>query len=313
LKLSVQVNQVQNVGLLFFLQKGTIDVIRVKTALITAALLFCSLALSAQAATAQVAAPAPTPPRVPARVTEAVVDATIRDDPAVDKMLEVYSPKVRALDVVIGKLKGELRKAGIGAGSLGNFVTDGIRQEASRKLGKPVDLAVTNGGGLRKAVISEGDIRVRDVFELLPFENALVAVDLTGAQVLDLLRVAVSHRDAQAGARIKYGTGADKQPEMETVRLLVNGQEKEIDPAQIYTVVSIDYLMNRRSTKPSATEGDYSILRAGKNINPIGLTIRDAMIDYVKAETAAGREIRPNLDGRFVVDKSSSDTPEPPQ
>jgi len=288
-------------------------VIRVKTALITAALLFCSLALSAQAATAQVAAPAPTPPRVPARVTEAVVDATIRDDPAVDKMLEVYSPKVRALDVVIGKLKGELRKAGIGAGSLGNFVTDGIRQEASRKLGKPVDLAVTNGGGLRKAVISEGDIRVRDVFELLPFENALVAVDLTGAQVLDLLRVAVSHRDAQAGARIKYGTGADKQPEMETVRLLVNGQEKEIDPAQIYTVVSIDYLMNRRSTKPSATEGDYSILRAGKNINPIGLTIRDAMIDYVKAETAAGREIRPNLDGRFVVDKSSSDTPEPPQ
>jgi len=100
---------------------------------------------------------------------------------------------------------------------------------------------------------------------------------------------------------------------METVRLLVNGQEKEIDPAQIYTVVSIDYLMNRRSTKPSATEGDYSILRAGKNINPIGLTIRDAMIDYVKAETAAGREIRPNLDGRFVVDKSSSDTPEPPQ
>lgn len=287
--------------------------IRVKTALITAALLFCSLALSGQLASAQVAvrpAPAPT---VPARVTETVVDATIPDDPAVDKLLEVYAPKVRALDVVIGKLKGELRKPGVGSGSLGNFVTDGIRQQASRKLGKPVDLAVTNGGGLRKAVIQEGDLRVRDIFELLPFENALVAIDLTGAQVLDLLRVAVSHRDAQAGARIKYRTGADKQPELETVRLLVNGQEEEVDPAKIYTVVSIDYLMNRRSSKPSLTEGDYSILRAGKNINPIGLTIRDAMINYVKAETAAGREIRPNLDGRFIFDKSSSDTPEPPQ
>jgi len=73
------------------------------------------------------------------------------------------------------------------------------------------------------------------------------------------------------------------------VRLLIDGQQKEIDPKAIYTVVSIDYLMNRRSTKPSATEGDYSILRAAKTIKPIGLTIRDAIIDYVISETAAGR------------------------
>ncbi|MDQ1640360.1 MAG: hypothetical protein QOF62_3699 [Pyrinomonadaceae bacterium] len=290
--------------------------IRVKTLSITGALLLLSLALSGQSVSAQVAArppTAPTPPDAHARVDETVIDGTIPDDPAVDKMLQVYAPKVRALDVVIGKLKGELRKGGIGSGSLGNFVTNGIRQQASKKLGKPVDLAVTNGGGLRKSVIAEGELRERDIFELLPFENALVAVDLTGAQVLDLLRVVVSHRDAQAGARIKYKTGADKQPELVTVRLLVNGQEKEIVPAKIYTVVSIDYLMNRRSSKPSATEGDYSILRAGKNINPIGLTIRDAMINYVKSETAAGREIRPNLDGRFVFDKSSTGTPEQPQ
>lgn len=289
--------------------------IRVKTGWITGALLLVSLALTGLSASAQSSArpaPAPTPPAVHGRVSQTVVDATIPDDPAVDKMLEVYAPKVRALDVVIGKLKGELRKAGIGSGSLGNFVTNGIKQEASIKLGKPVDLAVTNGGGLRKSVISEGDLRIRDIFELLPFENALVAVDLTGAQVLDLLGIVVSHRDAQAGARIKYKT-ANKQPEMETVRLLVDGQEKEIDPARTYTVVSIDYLMNRRSAKPSATEGDYSILRAGKNINPIGLTIRDAMINYVKSETAAGRDIRPDLDGRFIFDKSSSDTPEQPQ
>jgi len=52
-------------------------------------------------------------------------------------------------------------------------------------------LAVTNGGGLRKSVMAEGDLSKRDIFELLPFENALVALDLTGAQVLDLLRVAV--------------------------------------------------------------------------------------------------------------------------
>ena len=42
-------------------------------------------------------------------------------------MLVAYSPKVRELDTVIGSLKGELRKGGMGAGSLGNFVSDGMR------------------------------------------------------------------------------------------------------------------------------------------------------------------------------------------
>jgi len=290
-------------------------VIRVRTALITGTLFLSLMSLSGHSVGAQVTRPAPksTPAEVQVRANETLVDASIPDDKAVDKMLEAYAPKVRALEVKIGKLKGELRKGGIGSGSLGNFVTDGIRAEASRKLGKPVALAVTNAGGLRKSVMSEGDLRERDIFELLPFENALVAFDLTGAQVLELLGVAVSHRDAQSGARIRYRIGSDDVPEPVSVRLLVDGQQKEIDPKAIYTVVSIDYLMNRRSSKPSATEGDYSILRAARSIKPIGLTIRDAMINYVKSETAAGREIRPNLDGRFVLDKSSSEKPEQPQ
>lgn len=283
--------------------------IRVRTALISCTLLLALMALSGHAASAQVAAraaPTPTPPEVHARVGETVVDATIPDDKPVDKMLEVYAPKVRALDVVIGKLKGDLRKGGIGSGSMGNFVTNGLREEASRKLGKPIVLAVTNGGGLRKNEIGEGDLRMRDIFELLPFENALVAFDLTGKQVIDLLRIVVSRRDAQSGARIRYRTGSDRKPELVSVRLLVDGQEKEIDPAATYTVVSIDYLLN-------VTGGDYTMLHDAKNARPLGLTMRDAMIDYVKSETAAGREIRPALDGRFAFDKSSGGTPEQPQ
>ena len=242
--------------------------------------------------------PAPAAPG--ARVTETLIDAGISDDPAVNQMVAVYSPKVRELETVIGKLKGELKKGTVGAGSLGNFITDGMRAEAGLKLGKPIVLAVTNAGGMRKSVISEGDLRVRDMFELMPFENALVAFDLTGAQVLDLLRVALSHRDAQSGARITYHLGTNNRPELDRARLLVDGQEKEIDPAATYTVICIDYLWKRRSTSPSETEGDYSVLGQGKNIQPIGLTIRDALIQYVKHETAAGREIKSTLDGRFV-------------
>lgn len=248
---------------------------------------------------------------VRARVSETLIDAAIADDPAVDKMLAVYAPKVRELDNVIGKLKGELRKGGVGAGSLGNFVTDGILAEARAKLGNSVVLAITNAGGLRgKSAIAEGELRQRDIFELLPFENALVQFDMTGAQVLTLLKQVVSHRDAQAGARIKYVNDASNRPQLESAQLLIDGQAKEIDPAATYKVVSIDYLWKRSSTIPSETEGNYSVLNQSKKIEPLGLTIRDAIIHYVKTETAAGRDIKTNLDGRFLLDKTATPNPQ---
>jgi len=72
-------------------------------------------------------------------------------------------------------------------------------------------------------------------------------------------------------------------------------------------VISIDYLLN-------VTGGDYAaVLKQAKNTRPLGLTIRDAITDYVKAETAAGREIRSDLDGRFVLDKAASPAGEGPQ
>ena len=245
---------------------------------------------------------------VHARVTETLIDSSIPDDPSVDQMLAAYSPKVRELDTVIGTLKGELRKSGIGAGSLGNFVTDGLLAEARKKAGNSIVMAITNAGGLRKNAFSEGDLRVRDMFELLPFENALVQFDLTGEQLLKLLNVALSHRDAQAGARIKYRSDADKKIELVSARLLIDGKETEINPAAIYSIVCIDYLWKRRSTTLSETEGDYSVLGQAKKIQPLGLTMRDAMIQYVKDETAAGRSIKTNLDGRFSREK-----PEGPQ
>jgi 2',3'-cyclic-nucleotide 2'-phosphodiesterase (5'-nucleotidase family) len=279
-------------------------VCRVRLALVSAALSICLFAGAAQFALGQAATRA-TPAVTPAAsVTEAAVDSSLADDPAVNQMLTVYSPKVRELDEVIGKLKGDLTKGGIGAGSLGNFVTDGMRAEASRKLGQPIVLAVTNAGGLRKNII-DGDLRERDIFELMPFANALVAFDLTGAQVLDLLRIVVSYRDAQSGARIRYRMANDKKPELESARLLIDGQEKEIDPAAIYTIISIDYLWKRRATKVSETEGDYSVLGEAKNIKPLGITIRDALIQYVKRETAAGREIKSRLDGRFGFESTA--------
>jgi 2',3'-cyclic-nucleotide 2'-phosphodiesterase (5'-nucleotidase family) len=233
------------------------------------------------------------------RVREILVDSSIPDDPSVEKLLTPYVAKVRALEIVIGKLDGDLKKASVGGGNLGNFVTDGIRIQSSAKVGKPVLLAVTNSGGLRKNTIAAGDLRVADIFELLPFENALVKIDLTGEELLKLLSVVVSSGDAWSGARINIRMN-EKKPEMVSARLLnANGGEMEIDPKATYSLVTIDYLMKLGG-------GRYSILQSAKNITPLGVTLRDALMDYVKNETAAGRQIRAALDDRFVIVTSSS-------
>jgi 2',3'-cyclic-nucleotide 2'-phosphodiesterase (5'-nucleotidase family) len=271
------------------------------------ALLLCVLAGGRQVALGQATAAAQVVAPANVHAKETAVDPGVPDDAAINNMLKAYSPKVRALDQTIGKLEGDLKKGTVGAGSLGNFVTDGIRAIASAKLGKPILLAVTNSGGLRKSAITQGKLTARDIFELLPFENALVAFDLTGEQVLELLRVVVSHRDAQSGARVDYRVNTDKQLEAENSKFISDGGETAIDPVAIYTVVSIDYLLN-------VTGSDYAtVLKKATNTQPVGITIRDAITNYVKAETASGRAIKATLDGRFVFDKAASGGAEEPK
>ena len=233
-----------------------------------------------------------------------VVDASVPGDPDVEKIIAPYSAKVRELDKVIGRLEGGLNKKGVGGGTLGNFVSDGIRAYA-RKNGKSVALTIMNAGGLRKNEISAGELRASDIFELLPFENALVAVEVTGVQLAKLLEIVP--RDAQSGARIHFKWNEQSRPEFLSGKLVDEvGKEQEIDPQKIYTVVTIDYLLRLGG-------GAYAILQEAKTKTPLNITIRDAIMDYVKAETAAGRPIRSVKDDRFIQVGPDPKVVEPPR
>ncbi|MBA3438533.1 MAG: 5'-nucleotidase C-terminal domain-containing protein [Pyrinomonadaceae bacterium] len=244
-------------------------------------------------------APSPSTPPAARRATQSQVDGSIPDDPALTAIVAPYSAKVRELDTVIGQLEVELKKSGIGGGSLGNFVADAIRARAEKLLGKPVIFAATNSGGLRKNTIAPGPLRVRDIYELLPFENSLVAVDLTGEQLLRFVQVLLAKRDAQSGALLAYRTNAEGKNELHTVTL---GQQQAILPNATYTIVTIDYLVKRG--------GDYAVLEEATNVRVLGQTIRDAVLDYVRAETAAARTINTTLDGRFHLQEAASASPE---
>lgn len=244
------------------------------------------------------AAQPPAPLDINVKASERAVDGSVDADPAVEAAIAPYSVKVRELEKPIGKLEGDLKKGGMGGGSLGNFVADALRMRAQVKLGKPVLLAVMNSSGLRKNQIPAGDVSTSDIFQLLPFENALVTLELTGEQLRLFLDVTVARRNAQAGARIVYRNNPEKkQGEIVTVKLGAVGEERDIDPKAIYTIVTIDYLVKRG--------GDYAVLQEGKNVRELGLTMRDAVLDYVKAETAAGRPLKAALDGRFKYDRST--------
>ena len=245
------------------------------------------------------------PVKIGVRSSQITIDASIPDDEAVEKMLAPYSGKVRALTVVIGELDGTLKKKPVGAGSLGQFVTNGIRAFAKTKLNKPVALTIMNAGGLRKNEIAAGEVRAADIFELLPFENALVAVDISGADLLKILPALV--RDAQAGARIQYKWNDQSRAEFISAKLLTeNGQEQEIDPTKVYTIVTIDYLLRLAG-------GSYAILKEAKSATPLNVTVRDAMMEYVKSETAAGRKLRSRVDDRYVQVGPGPKSPETPR
>ena len=246
------------------------------------------------------------PQKVNERASLLPVDASVPADKDVEKMLAPYSEKVIELTKVIGRLEGDLSKTGVGGGSLGYFVTNAIRSQAEAKLGKPVTLAIMNVGGLRKNTITAGELRASDIFELLPFENALVALDVTGAQLSKIIEVAT--RDAQAGARIQFKWNDRNRAEFISGKLLDDsGKEQEIDPNKIYTIVTIDYLLR-------VGGGPYAILHEAKNQTPLNLTLRDAIMNYVKSETAAGRPIRNIIDDRFVQigpgPKTNTETPQ---
>jgi 2',3'-cyclic-nucleotide 2'-phosphodiesterase (5'-nucleotidase family) len=232
------------------------------------------------------------PTKVSEKASQTLIDSGIADDAAIEKMLAPYAEKVRPLSMVIGTLEGDLKKGSVGAGSLGNFVTDAILAEAKKRAGKNLTIALLNAGGLRKNEIAAGQLRAMDIFELLPFENELIVLDLSGAQLLKIVQGGA--RDAQAGARIQFRWNDQNRTEFISAKLLDSqGHEIEIDPNKTYTVVTIDYLYNLKS-------GAYSLLQEAKNVKPLNVTLRDAVIDYVKSESAAGRSIKARLDDRFV-------------
>jgi len=90
------------------------------------------------------------------------------------------------MDTVVGRLNAPLgRRGGLVASSAsGNLICDVFRARAR------TPVAVHNKGGIRTS-LDAGPVTRRDLFELLPFDNTLVVLDLSGAELREAIRRAV--------------------------------------------------------------------------------------------------------------------------
>ncbi|MCX7965623.1 MAG: bifunctional metallophosphatase/5'-nucleotidase [Syntrophorhabdaceae bacterium] len=77
--------------------------------------------------------------------------------------------------------------------SLGNLIADIIREKAG------ADIAIVNGGSIRTDIL-KGEIKIRDVYTVLPFDNYIVAIKMSGKKVKESIEHGVSAVEGDAGS-----------------------------------------------------------------------------------------------------------------
>lgn len=216
------------------------------------------------------------------------IDATTQSiaDTAYINYLRPFKQRVdNEMNVVIGKAAQTMR-GHAPESLLSNFSADVYRKAASEYMKSEVDIAIVNLGGLR-TVVPAGDITLRKVFELMPFENELVILYIKGDKINELCQYFASMGgEGVSGIRMKF---TDKK----ATDITINGSP--LDPEKTYTVATNDYLAGGND-KMTALAG-YT-----KRINT-SIKVRSMLLDFIKHETAAGRMIDSQLDGRITIVK----------
>jgi 2',3'-cyclic-nucleotide 2'-phosphodiesterase (5'-nucleotidase family) len=167
--------------------------------------------------------------------------------------------------------------------SLGNLMADLCYERANpvfnSRTGKNIDFAMFNYGGIR-AGITQGEISTQNAFNLMPFENSLLVVELSPKKIEELVNYLIQEKLAHPLSK-QFNLTITKSG----YELTINN--KKIDPNKTYFVLTSDYLQ---------TGGDrMNFFKEPIAIHKLDYKVRNAIIDFLK-ETDT---IKVKLDGRF--------------
>ena len=216
-------------------------------------------------------------------VNKSTIDSTIYK-----AMLPYKKTHDEQMYAVIAKSEGALIKSDIES-TLGNFFCDAVIFETKKILGKDsanVDVAIFNKGGLRNS-LPKGDITIGNVFELMPFDNEVVLLKLSGAQFKDMCYKIVEKGGIPIGGMrlvMKGTTPTD---------ITIKG--KVFDETKDYWVVTSDYLANGGDS--------YNFFKNAKERKIMNVLLRNMIINYCEDITKLEQTIKPILDGRIQLSK----------
>lgn len=189
---------------------------------------------------------------------------------------------------VIAKSEDALIKADVES-TLGNFFCDAVIYETKKLLGKDsslLDVAIFNKGGLRNS-LPKGNITIGNVFELMPFDNEVVLLKLSGAQFKDMCFKIVEKGGIPIGGMRLTMRGATPTD------IFIKG--KPFDETKDYWVVTSDYLANGGDS--------YNFFKNAKERKMMNVLLRNMIINYCEDITKLDQIIKPKLDGRIQVSK----------
>jgi 5'-nucleotidase/UDP-sugar diphosphatase len=183
---------------------------------------------------------------------------------------------------VVGTLRGDLDNPRDENG-IGNMIGDAF-VEYGRMQGWNTDVAFYNAAGIR-APMKAGPVTYGQLYQVLPFENSIVSVDLTGGQLKEVLEDASGRagRLQIGGGKWAYrfsNPGGDRVIEATIAGL-------PLDPARVYHVATIDYLLL----------GGDGHTWFGKGTNVI---YGDIEVDAVAAYMTARSPLDPKVEGRIT-------------
>lgn len=194
---------------------------------------------------------------------------TLKDDA---NMLVVYEKYEDELNPVLGKVLGKTtidldHDRYAGPSLLGEWACEIMRDKAG------VQIAMTNGGGLRVPVPA-GEITAGILYEVMPFDNTLYTMKLSGADIKANIEHGIMNDDIGwvqiAGVKVTYNSGAEAGNRI-TSMVLEDGTPVEMD--NYYTVVTNDFMF---------TGGDNYNFENSKDGLDTFVPIRDALMEAVE-------------------------------
>jgi 2',3'-cyclic-nucleotide 2'-phosphodiesterase (5'-nucleotidase family) len=204
-----------------------------------------------------------------------------------DSIIGPYRQQMEAeMGKVIGSVEKRLSK-GAPESLLSNWFGDMIYRQSLNHHSTPPDFAFMNAGGIRLPEMAEGELVVGKIYELMPFDNFLVIVSMSGYDVQKLFNFIGTKR---GGWPVSSQIRAVYNNSGEITHLTIDG--KELDSKKIYQVATSNFL---------ADGGDNLDFMVPLQRISYPVFIRDMMIDDVKHTTSSGKPVSAELDGRIVI------------